>query len=286
MAHSAEPSDLDGLEAWEQDLIKSVAASFGTVEREDLESELAWRLLVLKRQRPSGIRNWRAYIYRFLRNKALNWLRKSRPRERSTVSLDLRVSEGDSGDPLAERLQVPSADEDHRLALNQAISELSPELQLALRILIEENWNQSKVAKRLHKHRNTIRDWIRRIRQTLIDHGFGPADTDEDRGGTKAIARVAKPESSGTIALSWPLVKVLTAIGHNGTQWRLFLWLAYQCAIRKQRTIAVSWHFVAQELGADRATVRRAAQGLLRSGLLVKRGKRLSLNRNRLIRAL
>jgi hypothetical protein len=41
--------------------------------------------------------------------------------------------------------------------------------------VIEEGWNQTIIARRLHKHRNTIRAWIRRLQQTLLAHGLGPA---------------------------------------------------------------------------------------------------------------
>jgi hypothetical protein len=51
-------------------LLRAVAGRFRTTERDELEAELARRLLALKRSQPLGIRSWERYIAKFLFNKA------------------------------------------------------------------------------------------------------------------------------------------------------------------------------------------------------------------------
>lgn len=281
MAYSPHwPSDQDGLERWEQDFIRSVAASFDTRDREDLEAELAWRLLVLKRRRDPAIRNWRAYVYTFLRNKALNWVRRTRPRERQTTSLDAPLaSDSDAVHTLADLLQSHEIDEDRRLALTLAVNELSPELQRVLRTLIEEEWNQTKVAVRLHKHRNTIRGLIRRIRQTLAAHGLGPEHkaihprSASDASKSSPSPRVPRP--TRFLAISRRCLAALVALGLNGTEWRVALWVIRQCSFRKQRTVSFTWRGIANALAADHAGVNRAGYNLLRMRLLFTDRKRI-----------
>jgi hypothetical protein len=69
------------IEPWEFDLIRKVARAFRTTEREDLEAELARKTLQLKRKEPTEIRDWKAYLAKFLFNKASNWIRDSRVKE-------------------------------------------------------------------------------------------------------------------------------------------------------------------------------------------------------------
>ena len=274
------------LEPWEEELVQSVAASYDTLDREDLAAELAWRLLVLKRQRRPDIRNWRVYISKFLRNKASNWIRRNRPRERKTISIDAPMEPSvESSQTLADLLQSSEGDIDQRLALEAALGDLPSELQSVLRLLIEEDWNQSAVALRLCKHRNTIRAWIRRIKQKLIAYGFGqepPTQEVRSKSGDAAEvgARKSAPERRESIVISWPLLEALTKLRLSGTQLRLALWVIRRSLERKQRTIPFSWRAISMALNVDRAGLWRAGTKLLRARLLFIEEGRIGFERS------
>jgi DNA-directed RNA polymerase specialized sigma24 family protein len=156
------------VEDWELDLIRNVASRFRTTEREELEAELAKKLADLKSSPLFGIRSWRAYLAKFLFNKASNWIRDTRARERRSTPLPdeyFEVSGLPESAPLDENLPI---------AFQQVWNELAPDLRRFWRILLEEDGNQVATAKKLGIHRNTVRLWIGRIRQALETHGFSP----------------------------------------------------------------------------------------------------------------
>src|SRR5437016_2358107 len=66
--------------AWELILIDQVARRFSTTERDDLQAELARKLLMLKSLGHAHARDWNAYVTKFLYNKAANWVRDLRAR--------------------------------------------------------------------------------------------------------------------------------------------------------------------------------------------------------------
>jgi DNA-directed RNA polymerase specialized sigma24 family protein len=161
------------IESWELDLIRTVAGKFRTTERNELEGELARKLLVLKGQSRLHVRNWRAYVWRFLWNKASNWVRDCRVREGKNVGLSEERSEAEWEDPAGS--YVPSAPDekpDDRIAFARAWQELDTELRRLWETLVEEEDNQAKVARRLGMHRNTVRLWIQKIRRIFAKHGF------------------------------------------------------------------------------------------------------------------
>ncbi len=161
------------IESWELDLIRTVASKFRTTERKDLEGELARKLLVLKGQSRLHVRNWRAYVWRFLCNKATNWVRDSRAREGKNVPLWEERPEKEWEEPGGS--YVPSAPDekpDERIAFTRAWQELDAGLRRLWETLLEERGNQAKAARRLGMHRNTVRIWIQKIRSTLGKHGF------------------------------------------------------------------------------------------------------------------
>lgn len=151
------------IELWELDLVSKVARAFRTTEREELEAELAKRLCELKSKNLSGIRNWRGYVAKFLYNKASNIVRSWRLRDKR------------------ERIQEPPERWTAATTENQNIAfdfarlwrSLNPELRQCWHVLIEEGGNQGRTARRLGKHRNTVRRWIREIRTLFEKHGFG-----------------------------------------------------------------------------------------------------------------
>jgi DNA-directed RNA polymerase specialized sigma24 family protein len=154
------------IQTWELDLIRKVANAFRTQEREELEAELARKLVDLKSRPLLGIRDWKAYLAKFLYNKAANWIRDSRARENRTA----RQMEGQ--DEAILSLPGPAVEDDLAIAFRDLYNELDPELRRFCQILIEENGNQVATARRLGKHRNTIRLWIGKIRTALQRHGF------------------------------------------------------------------------------------------------------------------
>lgn len=124
------------------------------------------KLIELKRLKPAGIRDWRAYVTKFFYNKAANWVRDHRAREKRYVPLpDAETFFAGAG--LSE-----SSESDFSLAFKEAWLDLPKDLQTLGQILLEEDGNQVAVAKRLRKHRNTVRLWIRKIKQHLGRQGF------------------------------------------------------------------------------------------------------------------
>ena len=47
------------IEPWELELVRKIVRAFRTYEKEELEAELARKLMVLKRSRPKRIRDWK-----------------------------------------------------------------------------------------------------------------------------------------------------------------------------------------------------------------------------------
>lgn len=159
---------------WELDLIRKKASTIRTREREELEAELARRLIVLKGLSQSHIRHWETYVKGFLHNKTANWVRDWRARDARKVTI-VELDEEESEGYLATGLSPSSVEEnlDLRIAFAAMWQELGPELRAVWETLDEERGNQTAVARRLGKHRNTIRLWIRKIHEILKRHGFG-----------------------------------------------------------------------------------------------------------------
>ena len=165
------------VEPWELELVRKVASVFRTHEREELEAELARKLLELKRSRPQDIRDWRRYVAKFLYNKAANWVRDTRARAHRHIPL-VGSREDAAFEPLVTENDLPSLEPDVSLNLSLARiwAELEPELRTLWWILVEEGGNRVAAARRLGKHRNTIRLWIQMIRAVLKRHGFKEGD--------------------------------------------------------------------------------------------------------------
>lgn len=272
------------LEPWEKRLIKTVAADYRTLDPEDLAADLAWRLLVLKRGRKPTIRNWPAYVRKSLRNKALNWIKKNRSREEKTTSLDATINADDeTGNTLVDVLRSTDPDAERSLALKQALASLPSELHAALTILIEENWNQIAAGRRLHKHRNTIRVWIARIRGTLALHGFRPGADSENAYGSTATdinPRGRIPQNRRAVAIACSVLKRFSELHLSGAEWRLALWVLHRTWERKQRMIGLRWRGIAKELRMDHRGIRRSAIRLLRRRILITETSRIGLERN------
>lgn len=155
----------------EFDLIAKVARAFRTAEGDELQAELARRVLDLKTKPISHIRDWKAYLAKFLYNKASDWVRAQRSRERRQLSIDA----GDEEEGRASAKEPREQREPDPLlapALLAVWEELDPNLRRFWEALVEAGGNQSVAARRLGIHRNTARSWRRRIVETLRAHGL------------------------------------------------------------------------------------------------------------------
>ena len=162
------------LEDWEYMLVRSVAARIRTTEREDLESVLAIHLLEIKTRFGTSARNWRAFATTSLRNKASNWIRDRQLLEGRLVSLEPKGTEDSREVGADERSPRADGDATVTLAVHLARAELGHHLTAVWDVLVEANGNQVEAARRLRVHRNTIRLWLRKIRNTLNRHGLNP----------------------------------------------------------------------------------------------------------------
>lgn len=162
------------IEAWELDLVRKVAKAFRDCEQDELTAELASRLLELKSKPPTGIKNWRAYLAKFLYNKASNIVRNWRLRDSRSISF--QQPEEFDDDSIMGSLDALLAHDDRPEKLRQEFSgawgSLAPELRELWEVLVEEEGCQGAAAKRLGKHRNTVALWLRQIREVLKAHGF------------------------------------------------------------------------------------------------------------------
>jgi DNA-directed RNA polymerase specialized sigma24 family protein len=175
--HDGRKSRTKNVESSELEMVRKVTRAFRTEEPDELEAELARKLVELKRRSPSGIRDWKAYMAKFLYNKASNWVRDRRARQKREAMMELAEYEQHAA---AGTSRTPSLDKhDLQIAFAVAWADLDPSLRLLWAILLEEEGNQQAAARRLGKHRNTIRLWISKLRRTLTRHGF-----DERSGGS------------------------------------------------------------------------------------------------------
>jgi DNA-directed RNA polymerase specialized sigma24 family protein len=159
---------------WEFALVKKVTSRFRTRDPDELEFDLCCLLLELKTKPRENIRNWKAYVAKFLHNKASNWVRNQRRVDVKMLSLqDLRKNEDEEMLSSSEILRSPEVEPETRLAFRDLWRELDPNLRRLWKMLLVEGGNQAKVARRLGKHRNTIRLWIRTIQNILRRHGYG-----------------------------------------------------------------------------------------------------------------
>jgi RNA polymerase sigma factor (sigma-70 family) len=170
--HGRKKSGCEEVHSWELEMVNKVSRAFRTAEPEDLQAELARKLLELKRRMPPNIREWKAYLAKFLYNKASNWVRDSRNRDRRRLALTWEIVEGGSGIFGRGILRSLEKETVVRIALAELLNEFDPEVRELCESLLQENGNQAKVAARLGIHRNTVRLWIRKIRSAANRHGF------------------------------------------------------------------------------------------------------------------
>ncbi len=158
------------VENWELERIAEFAKKIEPREPEELAAELMRRLAVLKAKPPCDIQDWDAYLWRFLRNKANNWFRDRRTRQKPIISLD-QARTPESNETFAESIPVPLS-EDSPLAFAQVWAQLGPKLQRFVVVWGALEGDQTAIGIRLRIHRNTVRLWKKKVRQIFIKHGF------------------------------------------------------------------------------------------------------------------
>jgi transposase/DNA-directed RNA polymerase specialized sigma24 family protein len=144
---------------------------FRPAEREELEAELSCTLVLLKSQPPERIKNWRAYLAKALHNSARTWVRRNRPRA-NVIPIVASAEDSVTSAVTEDVLPGHYSDADLRIAFAQLWSELGHDLRRMWTVLSEENGNQSATARRIGKHRNTVRHDVRQIQQALARHGL------------------------------------------------------------------------------------------------------------------
>jgi len=150
---------------WEREQleINKVVARFPRRYAEDLEAELAVTLVKLKRRRRSGIRNRKAYRITALWNRALTLVNRWREQEQHETSIELSETPGPS-------IGLEEADPDlveNRLTLSQLRRKLGVESYGILLLWAALKRNQSRLARLLGMHRNTIRNRLQKIWRIL-----------------------------------------------------------------------------------------------------------------------
>lgn len=258
-----------GLADWERKLASIVARKFELFEPEELEAELFLTVIKLKARLPPGIQKWEHYLAKALHNRADDWARDRRAGAKKESALPEQDKE------TAPFFSSKEYDIDQQLAMSQFWQELDPELKQLWELLEQEKWNQTRVARLLGKHRNTVRSWIHKIRRVLTSHGFKPgADSDK-----RIVRKPALQQPDEFVVLSQRLLRTLAATRLRGTAWRVLLWVLRETSRRKQTTTPFSWYRIAGELGLDRGDVSRAGHRLLRTGLVFIQGEKIGLQR-------
>lgn len=257
-----------GLATWERNLASVIARKFELLEPEELEAELIRTVLDLKARAPPHVRDWEKYLAKALHNRANNWNRNRRDKAKRETVLP---------EPDQEALHffsVNEADLESQVAFADVWRELGPELTELWELLIETRGNVTEVARRLGKHRNTVRLWIRKIQQVLIHHGLQPGAPAE-----KTLIRESRRDTGKAIAISSQLLQTLVRKHLSGSQWRIVLWVIRETSRRKQRMTPFRWSRIAHDLRLDRGAACRAGRRLLGAKLLFIRDGRIGLRK-------
>jgi DNA-binding PucR family transcriptional regulator len=153
-------------------LVRVIAARFRTLDPDDLESHLAITLLQIRMASQQSIRDRRAYEAKVLFNKASNYVRRERARNK-LLSQSHEVNE--SALALIAR---PPANEAARwefeMAFQLAWRLLSKSERQLWRALLRVRGVQSEAAQQLGVHRNTTRRRLRRMIEVLRRAGIEP----------------------------------------------------------------------------------------------------------------
>src|SRR5262249_6234282 len=153
-------------------LIKELVRQLGSDDPDYVETELLIKLthIKTKKKRP---RSWKNYLWKALRNHALNIVRRSfHPK---TVPIDpVEAFDSDHVTDFIREITLPEEviDSDQRIALERALTEFNPRLWRLWHALKACNGSQQAAATRLRKHPNTIAYGVALMRRILKRHGL------------------------------------------------------------------------------------------------------------------
>jgi len=150
---------------WGREHLKKVAARFPQRYREELEAELGATLIELKYRPPPGIRNWKAYLATCLSNRATTLINKWRAHDQREIGSELIP---EPFEPVSSVEEVTSKEREARRLLSRARRVLDPESYALLKLLADNDGNQSRVARLKGVHRNTIWRRLQKIRRRLL----------------------------------------------------------------------------------------------------------------------
>ena len=143
---------------WAMGQIPRIAARCERSFRQDIEAELSIKLLKLSRDPNQNADNWKKYIYASLSNRAI-FLAMAWSKKRSLETpLDLYVEIVAAHDDLSVNLERALELEDAQQKIPACCFELLQQLAAC-------DGNDSLLAQRLGKHRNTIHRHLLKIRQ-------------------------------------------------------------------------------------------------------------------------
>ncbi len=153
------------VEPWELELIRDVAKSFRTPDLKDLEAGLAKGLWELKSQKLSRVRNWKPYLARSLFNRAWSVVQKWR----AHASRELTPALNSQSDEPFVAFESELEQLESRLDVDRVRRALDPASYALVLALADLDGNQSRAARVLGIHRNTIRRRLQEIRRKLGD---------------------------------------------------------------------------------------------------------------------
>jgi RNA polymerase sigma factor (sigma-70 family) len=159
------------------ELIKQQARRIRTVDRDDLEGELARRLVLELTHSRSNIRNWNAYMKGLLYKKASNWIRDWRDPWEARIVVP-QSKKDDVGEDVMERFSTargpPAIDHvEQKITLDQFCERLPPNLRRMCRLLAQKKWTATELATCLGVSRNTVTRRRRKIQEIAKRYEWG-----------------------------------------------------------------------------------------------------------------
>jgi RNA polymerase sigma factor (sigma-70 family) len=149
---------------WGREQLKKVSARFPQRYREELQAELGATLIEIKYRPRPGIRNWKAYLATCLSNRAITLVNKWRTHEQRQISPEFLE---DSFEPISSSEDLTQKQFEARQLLSRARRVLDPKSFALLKLLVDNEGNQSRVARLEGVHRNTVGRQLEKIRRIL-----------------------------------------------------------------------------------------------------------------------
>jgi DNA-directed RNA polymerase specialized sigma24 family protein len=156
----------------ELDVVRRIAWRWDRRDPDELESELTDKLAEIYPQK-AVVAHWKTFLRRTLERAAINWLRARKRRERYVASAARPFPLGGEYDTSAVELTaVFDLNPDAVLPTKRMRRALPSFLRRVWDALIAEDFDQTRAARRLGVHRNTVHKAIRQIRRVLMRRGF------------------------------------------------------------------------------------------------------------------